>query len=655
MKFQLESPFKPAGDQKRAINEIMEKFLHNQNEVVLLGATATGKTFTVANIIQKIQKPTFVFCHNKTLAGQLYAEFKSFFPNNRVEYFVSNFDFYQPEAYMPKTDTYIDKTATSNSEIEMMRLSAMNALVSRPDTIVVCSVASIYGTFDPKKYKSMFFELKVDQKISRKELLAALVKRGYRRNDYDWEPGSFKVRGDLIEIAPGWTNSYYIRISLFGDYVEDIAKIDTLTSTVQNKYSTFTIFPADDYVSERENTLRAVENIKKELKTRLDFFKKSNKLLEAERLRQRVNHDCESLEEFNSVSGIENYSLHLDGRKLGKSPFTLIDYFGDDFLTIIDESHMSLPQVRGMFNADRSRKTTLVEHGFRLPSALDNRPLNFEEFKNKLKKIIYVSATPGDYEMEIVNKKPVEQIIRPTGLIDPTIEVLPSENQIDTIVENLRKAVKKGEKSFIIALTIKTSEELADYLKNYGFKIAYLHNELKTFERLHILNDLRKGKIDCVVGINLLREGLDLPEVALIMIIAADQMGFLRNTRSLIQIIGRAARNINGRILMFANNISRAMQEAIEETDRRRDIQIAFNKKNNIIPKTIVKEIYDPVEGVKKDPIMEDYLKTHRFKSSQSKEKILRVLKKQMLQSAKDLEFEKAAQIRDMIVEIRNG
>ncbi|ALX70329.1 excinuclease ABC subunit UvrB [Spiroplasma turonicum] len=650
--FDLVTEYKPDGDQPKAIKSLVEGLNENKKHQVLLGATATGKTFTMANVIKEINKPTLILAHNKTLAMQLYIELKEFFPRNRVEYFVSDFDFYQPEAYVAARDLYIDKDARRNNDLAMLRLSAMNALVTRKDVIVVASVAAIYASQDPNEYSKVFFELKVGQQISKKNLLTFLVRTGYVRNDTSLEMGCFSAKGDVIKIAPSWTDSYNVRISLFGEEIEAIEMVDSLNNNVIDRLRLFTVFPASAYVTNFDKLKIVIENIKNELKHRVDELNKLGKFIEADRLLKRTNYDLETMAEFGVCNGIENYSAHLDFRMPGEAPFTIIDYFGDDFLTIIDESHMMLPQVRGMFNTDRSRKTTLVEYGFRLPSALDNRPLNFEEFSSRLKNVIYTSATPGDYELELTNNEVIQQIIRPTGLVDPIIEIRPTLEQIEDIIKEIHLRVEKKQKVLITTLTIKSSEDISFHLQSRNIKVAYLHSELKTLERNQVINDLRKGVYDVVVGVNLLREGLDIPEVSLVCILDADKQGFLRNTRSLIQTIGRAARNSEGRVIFYADTISNAMKEAIEETERRRTIQIEYNIKHNITPKTISKKIVD-IDG---EFNLKDKLnKLSSGKSKQKKlekENIIKDLRKKMLKAAKEENYEKAAELRDLIIEI---
>ncbi|ATZ20584.1 excinuclease ABC subunit UvrB [Mesoplasma coleopterae] len=652
-KFDLKSNFKPGGDQPKAIESLLKGLKENKKHQVLLGATGTGKTFTMANIIKEINKPTLVLAHNKTLAMQLYYELMEFFPNNRVEYFVSNFDFFQPEAYKPATDLYINKDARINMELDMLRMSAMNALSISNDTIVVASVAAIYPSQDPVQYASSFFELKTGQKFSKRELLTYLVKTGYTRNDVENSPGTFSVKGDVIKVVPGWSMSAMYRFSLFDDHIEMIDMLNIITGALIERISTVTIYPAQAYVTPEDKLKQACLNIREELAVRLKELNDEGKLLEAERLDQRTRYDLESLEEFGFCSGIENYSAHLDFRSPGETPYSLLDYFKGDFLTIIDESHIMIPQVRGMYNTDRSRKQTLVEYGFRLPSALDNRPLNFEEFTGKLKQVIYTSATPGDYELDLVNHEVVEQIIRPTGLLDPVIEVKKTEGQIEDIIEQIHERRKVNEKVFITTLTIRMSEDLTSYLQERNIKVAYLHSELKTLERSEILNDLRRGVYDAVVGVNLLREGLDLPEVSLVCVLDADKQGFLRNTKSLIQTAGRAARNANGKVIFYADTISTSMQEAMDETNRRREIQQAYNKEHNVIPVTITKKISQSTlsEATKKE--LENIKKQKTAKGKkEAYQKTIDDIRTEMIQAAKELDFEKAAVLRDTIIEL---
>lgn len=652
-KFELVSAYQPTGDQPQAIEALVKGIEEGKKEQVLLGGTGTGKTFTVSNVIARVNKPTLVLAHNKTLAGQLYSELKEFFPHNRVEYFVSNFDFYQPEAYIPKSDTYIDKTAKTNYEIEMLRSSSVNSLLEREDTIVVASVASIYGLGNPEQYREMIFSIRLGQEIDRKELLTFLVDRQYQRNDVEQTRGTFRVRGDVIEIMPGHTENWLIRIELFGDEVERISEVEPLTGKVLNSFNNYTIYPAYDYVTTKEQMNRAVEGISKELEERLAELKAETKLLEYQRLEQRTRHDIEMLREVGMCSGIENYSRHIDGRAPGQRPYTLIDYFPKDFLLIVDESHVMLPQIRGMFNGDRSRKETLVDYGFRLPSALDNRPLRFEEFEEVIHQAIYVSATPGDYELEKVNHHFVEQIIRPTGLLDPIIEVRPIEGQIDDIIGEINERIALKERVLITTLTKRMAEDLTDYLKEVGLKVAYLHSDTKTLERTEILRDLRLGKYDVLIGINLLREGLDLPEVSLVCILDADKEGFLRSRRSLIQTIGRAARNASGKVIMYADKITESMQEAIDETNRRREIQEKYNKEHNITPKTIIKEVRDAIHGLETTDNAIELVKKGKKANKKAKEQLIKELEIEMKAAAKVLDFEKAMEIRDILMELK--
>ncbi len=652
MKFKIVSSFKPTGDQPQAIDKLVKGIGEGKKVQVLLGATGTGKTFTVSNVIERVQKPTLVIVHNKTLAGQLYEEFKEIFPQNRVEYFVSNFDFYQPEAYLPSSDTYIDKSALMNEEIEMMRTSAINSILERKDTIIVSSVASIYGLTDPDEYRNLVFDLRVGDIINRKELFKKLIDAQYVRNNLDIKPGSFRVRGDIIEIASPHSKEYIVRIDTFGDEIEQIAQVDTLTGEVKHTYKSYPFFPAYDHASTKERIVRATKSIEQELIERINFFKTNNKPLEAERIEMRTRQDIDSLLEFGMCPGIENYARHIDGRAPGSRPFSLIDYFPKDFLLIVDESHVTFPQIRGMYNGDRSRKETLVEYGFRLPSALDNRPLRFDEFENLMPLTICTSATPGDYELQRANKEVVEQIIRPTGLLDPEVEVRKTLGQIDDLIYEIKKRIENNERVMIVTLTIRMAEDLTAFLKDKGIKVAYLHNETKTLERSEIIYQLRKGKYDVLVGINLLREGLDIPEVSLIAILDADKEGFLRSARSLIQVIGRAARNKNGKVIMYADRITDSMKIAIDETNRRRAIQKAYNDENGIIPQTIVKSIHEPIKNVNSDFIKNK--KVTKTSSNFEIEAEIKRLEKEMKEAAKEFDFERAAEIRDAIIEYRS-
>lgn len=651
--FDLVSEFSPQGDQIKAIEQLTDGIMEGKKHQVLLGATGTGKTFTVSNVIAKVNKPTLVFVHNKTLAGQLYSELKEFFPNNRVEYFVSNFDYYQPEAYIPSSDTYIDKTATTNQELDMLRMAAENSVLERRDTIIVASVACIYGASNPDLYRNMFFNLRVGEVIDRKELLQKLVSRQYKRNDMDLQRGCFRVRGDNIEIGLGHTDAYILRIEMFDDEIERICEVDPLTGKVQQAYQVYVMYPASGYATPKEQLERACITIEAELKERLAELKSQDKLLEAQRLEQRALYDMEALREFGVCPGIENYSRHIDGRKPGETPYTLFDYFPDDFLLIVDESHVSLPQVRGMYNGDRARKETLVNFGFRLPSALDNRPLKFDEFEKKINQAIFVSATPGDYELEKTHGEIVEQIIRPTGLLDPIVEVRETKGQIDDLVDEIRAQIERNERTLITTLTVNMAEDLTSYLKQMDFKVAWLHHEVKTIERTEIIRELRQGKYDVLIGINLLREGLDIPEVSLITILDADKEGFLRSERSLIQIIGRAARNSNGRVIMYADNMTKSMTKAIEETRRRREIQIAYNEEHGITPTTIKKEIHEAMHSVETKEMSKKY-RTKNKMTKKEKEKLITSLEKEMKEAAKVLDFERAAELRDMLMEIRS-
>ena len=650
--FKLKADFKPTGDQPEAIASLVKGIKEGKHEQVLLGATGTGKTFTIANVIQQVNKPTLIFSHNKTLAAQLYSEFKTLFPENRVEYFVSNFDYYQPEAYVPKTDTYIEKNAVQNDELDMLRMSAYNSLLERRDTIVVASVACIYASSNPENYEDMFFTLKAGDIIDRQELLRKLISRQYTRNDVDDLRGTFKVRGDVIEIVPGYTDRFILRIELFDNEVERICEVDPITKDVLNAYLVYIITPASGYARDHNDMLIACEGIERELEERLEFFKKEGKPLEAERLEQRCRYDIEALREFGMCPGIENYSMHIDHRVPGQRPYNLFDYFPEDMLLVVDESHVSLPQIRGMYNGDRARKQVLVDYGFRLPSALENRPMRFDEFEEIKGQRIYMSATPGDYEMEKVHNEVIEQIIRPTGLVDPQIEVRPTMGQIDDLLTEIKANIAKNERTMITTLTVKMAEDLTDFLKKQDLNVAYLHHETKTLERSQIIVDLRKGVYDVLVGINLLREGLDIPEVSLIAILDADKEGFLRSERSLIQTIGRAARNAHGRVIMYGDSITDSMRKAIDETDRRRHIQEDYNKKHGIVPKTIFKEIGEAVHGKETKAETSRYLKK-KVKTKKDTESLIASLEKEMKQAAKALDFEKAAELRDIIFELK--
>ncbi len=652
--FKLVSPFKPTGDQPEAIKKILSGVKEGKKFQVILGATGTGKTFTDANIVAALNRPTLVLVHNKTLASQLYAEFKSLFPENRVEYFVSNFDFYQPEAYIPKTDTYIAKDAMMNDEIEQLRTSAVNSILERRDTIVVASVAAIYGLADPEEYSSLVFDVRVGETIDRNKFFSRLVEAQYRRNNFDLSPGNFRVHGDIIDICPMMNTDYYVRIDCFGDDVEKIETVDKLTGEVKASYKTFPIYPAYDHASSKKRIQDACVTIKEELAERLEYFKREGKLLEAERLEMRTRQDIESLLEFGRCPGIENYSRHIDKRKPGQRPWCLMDYFPKDYLLLVDESHVTFPQVRGMYFGDRSRKETLVEYGFRLPSALDNRPLNFDEFEGLLApNVICTSATPALYELTKANNEVAEQIIRPTGLLDPIIEIRSPLGQIDDILYEIKERTKKNERVMIVTLTIRMAEDLTAYLKGEGIKVTYLQNETKTLERTEIIYQLRKGKYDVLVGINLLREGLDIPEVSLICILDADKEGFLRSTTSLIQIVGRAARNANGKVIMYADNVTKSMKECIDETERRRNIQMAYNEENGIIPTTIIKDIKPPLSN--KGTIDEKIVAGEKKLSRTETENVIKKMEKEMREAAKAYDFERAAEIRDAIFELKAG
>ena len=643
--FELVSKYKPSGDQPQAIKELVTGINEGKKEQVLLGATGTGKTFTIANVIKETNKPTLVLAHNKTLAGQLYAELKEFFPNNHVEYFVSYYDYYQPEAYVPSSDTYIEKDSSINDEIDELRHAATSALINYKDVIVVASVSCIYGIGEKEEYEKNMLILTIGDKISRNKILNRLIDMTYERNDLDFHRGTFRVRGNNIDIIPVNEKVSGIRIVLEDDIVSEICVFDPLTGVVTQNKKSVTVSPASHFVTSKEKLEEACNRIEKELKERLQELKNENKLIEEQRLRERTNYDLEMLRETGFCNGVENYSRHLALRDAGETPSCLIDFFPKDFLLVVDESHVTLPQVRGMYNGDRMRKQTLVDYGFRLPSALDNRPLKFEEFEEKINQAIYVSATPGDYELERTNNKYVEQIIRPTGLLDPIIEVRKTEGQIDDIISEINERIKRNERVLITTLTIRMSEELTNYLKEMNIKVAYLHSEIKTLERLKIIHDLRSGIYDCIVGINLLREGLDIPEVSLICILDADKQGFLRSNRSLIQTIGRAARNEFGKVIMYADTYSDAMNEAIKETKRRREIQEEYNKVHGITPKTIIKDI--------KEVVTNEVTNKKKKVSKKEKVEMLETLEKEMREAAAAMDFEKAMELRDIYFELK--
>ncbi|MDT3963180.1 excinuclease ABC subunit UvrB [Staphylococcus aureus] len=652
--FKIHSDFEPQGDQPQAIEEIVEGIKAGKRHQTLLGATGTGKTFTMSNVIKEVGKPTLIIAHNKTLAGQLYSEFKEFFPENRVEYFVSYYDYYQPEAYVPSTDTFIEKDASINDEIDQLRHSATSALFERDDVIIIASVSCIYGLGNPEEYKDLVVSVRVGMEMDRSELLRKLVDVQYTRNDIDFQRGTFRVRGDVVEIFPASKEELCIRVEFFGDEIDRIREVNYLTGEVLKEREHFAIFPASHFVTREEKLKVAIERIEKELEERLKELRDENKLLEAQRLEQRTNYDLEMMREMGFCSGIENYSVHLTLRPPGSTPYTLLDYFGDDWLVMIDESHVTLPQVRGMYNGDRARKQVLVDHGFRLPSALDNRPLKFEEFEEKTKQLVYVSATPGPYEIEHTDKM-VEQIIRPTGLLDPKIEVRPTENQIDDLLSEIQIRVERNERVLVTTLTKKMSEDLTTYMKEAGIKVNYLHSEIKTLERIEIIRDLRMGTYDVIVGINLLREGIDIPEVSLVVILDADKEGFLRSNRSLIQTIGRAARNDKGEVIMYADKMTDSMKYAIDETQRRREIQMKHNEKHGITPKTINKKIHDLISATVENDENNDKAQTVIPKKMTKKErqKTIDNIEKEMKQAAKDLDFEKATELRDMLFELK--
>ena len=648
--FKLVSNYSPNGDQPQAIEKLVEGINEGKKEQILLGATGTGKTFTIANVINTVNKPTLVLAHNKTLAGQLYSELKELFPNNAVEYFVSYYDYYQPEAYVPQTDTYIEKDSSINDEIDELRHRATSSLLSRKDVIVVASVSCIYGIGEVEEYLKKMLTLNVGMDIEINEVLKKLVEMLYERNDYDLKRGTFRVKGDTLEIIPSYQRDNGLLIEFFGDTIDRISEFDTVTGKIIRNKKSISLFPASHFVTSDDKLKIAIKNIYAELDERLEYFKSNGKYIEEQRLRERTNYDMEMLAETGFCRGIENYSRHIALKKEGETPTCLMDFFPKDYLLIIDESHVTVPQVRGMYNGDRARKQNLVDYGFRLPSALDNRPLKFNEFENKINQVIYVSATPGDYELEHVNNKFVEQIIRPTGLLDPTIEVKPSKNQIDSLIEEIYKRIENNERVLITTLTIRMAEELTNYLKNIDIKVAYLHNEIKTLQRLQIIHDLRTGKYDVVVGINLLREGIDIPEVSLIAIMDADKQGFLRSSRSLIQTIGRCARNSNGHVIMYADTISESMETAIEETKRRRNIQEKYNKEHNIIPTTIKKEIRDVISNYEE---VEEKTKKKKL-TKKEKDRMIDELEEQMRAYAKDLDFEHAMELRDIIFELQS-
>lgn len=651
--FELVSQYQPGGDQPEAIRQLVEGLNAGVKEQTLLGATGTGKTFTVSNVIQEVNRPTLVIAHNKTLAGQLYSEFKEFFPNNAVEYFVSYYDYYQPEAYVPQTDTFIEKEASVNDEIDKLRHSATSSLIERRDVIVVASVSCIYGLVNPLDYKEFVLSLRVGMEISRDDMLRKLIDMQFERNDIDFQRGRFRVRGDIVEIFLASRDSEAVRIEFFGDEIERIREVDVLTGEVKADVGFVAVFPATHFVANDEQTRHAVKTIQAELDARLKELRAENKLLEAQRLEQRTNYDIEMLLEMGYCPGIENYSRHMDGRKPGEAPYTLLDFFPDDSLFVVDESHITMSQIRGMYNGDQARKQQLIDHGFRLPSALDNRPLRLEEFEKHVNQIMYISATPGPYELERTNGV-VEQIIRPTGLLDPVIEIHPIEGQIDDLIGEINERIEKNERVFITTLTKKMSEDLSDYLKEIGLKVEYLHSDVKTLERTEIIRNLRLGVFDVLIGINLLREGLDVPEVSLVAILDADKEGFLRSERSLVQTIGRAARNENGKVILYADKITDSMRYAIDETDRRRSVQMKYNEEHGIVPKTIIKEVRDLISITtaveeEKEISVAQISKLNR----EDRITLIETMELEMRAAAKELDFEKAANLRDTILEIR--
>ncbi|CDO03241.1 excinuclease ABC subunit B [Oceanobacillus picturae] len=655
--FELVSSYEPGGDQPKAIKEIIDKIMKGQRHQTLLGATGTGKTFTMSNVVKEINRPTLVIAHNKTLAGQLYSEFKEFFPNNAVEYFVSYYDYYQPEAYVPSTDTFIEKDASINDEIDKLRHSATSALFERNDVLVVASVSCIYGLGSPEEYKSHVLSLRVGMEKERDQLLRELVDVQYARNDINFQRGTFRVRGDSVEIIPASKEEHCLRVEFFGDEIDRIREVDALTGEIIGDREHIAIFPASHFVTREEKMKKAIKNIEKELEERLTELRENDKLLEAQRLEQRTHYDLEMMNEMGFCSGIENYSRHLTLREQGATPYTLIDFFPDDFLVVVDESHVTLPQIRGMYNGDQARKQVLVDHGFRLPSAMDNRPLKFGEFEEKTKQLVYVSATPGPYELEH-SPQMTEQIIRPTGLLDPEVEIRPIDGQIDDLLAEINIRSDKNERVLVTTLTKKMSEDLTDYMKEIGIKVAYLHSEIKTLERIEIIRDLRVGKYDVLIGINLLREGLDIPEVSLVAILDADKEGFLRSERSLIQTMGRAARNENGRVIMYADKVTKSMDIAISETNRRREKQQAYNEEHGITPTTIKKEVRDVIRATiaaEDQPEYESKAKSLTKLSKDEKEKVIDQMEKEMKEAAKSLDFEKAAELRDVILELKAG
>jgi excinuclease ABC subunit B len=654
--FELVSKYSPQGDQPNAIQSLVEGIQQGKKHQTLLGATGTGKTFTVSNVIKEVNKPTLVIAHNKTLAGQLYSEFKEFFPNNAVEYFVSYYDYYQPEAYVPQTDTFIEKDASINDEIDKLRHSATSSLFERNDVIIIASVSCIYGLGSPEEYKELVVSLRTGMEIERNQLLRRMVDVQYERNDIDFRRGTFRVRGDVVEIFPVSRDEQCIRVEFFGDEIDRIREVDALTGEILGEREHVAIFPASHFVTREEKMEKAVINIEAELEERLEVMRENGKLLEAQRLEQRTRYDLEMMREMGFCSGIENYSRHLTLRPAGSTPYTLLDFFPDDFLIVIDESHVTLPQIRGMFNGDQARKQVLVDHGFRLPSALDNRPLRFEEFEKHIENIIFVSATPGPYEIEHTPEM-IEQIIRPTGLLDPTIDVRPIEGQIDDLIGEIHARTEKNQRVLITTLTKKMSEDLTNYLKEIGIKVNYLHSEIKTLERIEIIRELRLGKYDVLVGINLLREGLDIPEVSLVAILDADKEGFLRSERSLIQTIGRAARNAEGHVIMYADKMTNSMEIAINETKRRREIQQEYNEKHGLTPKTIQKEIRDVIRATVAAEELEEYETSVTKKLTKmpkkERDKVISEMENEMKEAAKALNFERAAELRDLILELK--